>query len=234
MTSLPPSLIAKRLCQTMLLLAASSAFAVSLSDLSNVDATSGLKAALEKGAIAAVGKLGAENGFLNNEDVKIPLPRVLEKARPLLNMTGQGERLDELVVDMNHAAESAVPLAKPLLIKAVKSLTVTDAKNILSGGDTSVTDFFREKTSNDLAMQFLPIVKRMTDRSSLSSKYNGAMGKVSRFSKVPPEQATVEDYVTHQAVDGLFKMIAVEEREIRRDPIGAGSKIISKVFGSLR
>jgi hypothetical protein len=224
----------KRICQAALCLAATSAMAASLSDLSNVDATSGLKAALEKGAIAAVGKLGTENGFLGNDEVKIGLPRVLEKARPILNMTGQGQKLDELVVSMNHAAEMAVPLAKPLLVNAVRSLSVTDAKNILAGGDTSVTDFFREKTSASLAVKFLPIVKKMTDRSDLSAKYNRAIGQVSKFGAVSPEQATVEDYVTQKAVDGLFKMIGEEERAIRRDPIGAGSKIISKVFGSLR
>jgi hypothetical protein len=223
----------KKICLAVLCAVATSALAASLADLSNLDATSGLKAALERGAVAAVGKLGAENGFLNNDQVKIGLPRVLEKARPILNMTGQGERLDALVLDMNHAAEMAVPMAKPLLIKAVKSLTVHDAKQILTGGDTSVTDFFREKTAGELALQFLPIVKKVTDRSKLSAKYNGAMGKVGKFSTIPPEQATVEDYVTHKAVDGLFKMIAEEERDIRRDPIGTGSKILSKVFGSL-
>ncbi len=229
-----PTRLVQRCCQLMLCLAAASALAAPLADLSNGDATSGLKAALEKGALAAVGKLGTENGFLNNDAVKIHLPRVLEKAQPILKMAGQGPRLDELVVAMNHAAESAVPMAKPLLLGAIKSLTVSDAKHILAGGDTSVTDFFRDKTSASLALKFLPIVKRVTDRSDLSAKYNGAMGQASRFGAVPAQQATVEGYVTQQAVDALFKMIADEERGIRRDPLGSGSKIISKVFGSLR
>ena len=227
------TVVAKRICQAVLCLAASSAFAGSLFDLSDMDANSGLKAALEKGAVSAVAKLGAENGFLDNEEVKIRLPKALEKAQPLLQMTGHAHKLDELVVSMNRAAEMAVPMAKPLLINAVKSLTLTDAKNILTGGDTAVTDFFREKTSATLSVQFLPIVKRVTDRSDLSAKYNAAMSQVSMFSS-KRQQVTVEDYVTQRAVDGLFKMIAEEEREIRRDPIGSGSKIISKVFGSLR
>lgn len=224
---------AKRICQVVLCLAASSAWAGSLFDLSDMDANSGLKAALEKGALSAVAKLGAENGFLDNDEVKIRLPRALEKAQPLLQMTGHAHKLDELVVAMNRAAEMAVPMAKPLLINAVKSLTLTDAKNILTGGDTAVTDFFRAKTSATLAVQFLPIVKRVTDRSDLSAKYNAAMSQVAMFGG-KRQQSTVEDYVTQRAVDGLFKMIAEEEKEIRRDPIGSGSKIISKVFGSLR
>lgn len=227
------TVFAKKICLAALCVAATSAFAASFSDLSNMDANSGLKAALEKGAVAAVAKLGAENGFLDNEEVKIRLPKALEKAQPLLQMTGHAHKLDELVVSMNRAAEMAVPMAKPLLINAVKSLTLTDAKNILTGGDTAVTDFFREKTSAKLSVQFLPIVKRVTDRSDLSAQYNAAMSQVSMFSS-KRQLVSVEDYVTQRAVDGLFKMIAEEEREIRRDPIGSGSKIISKVFGSLR
>lgn len=210
---------------------ASSAWALSLADLSNADAGNGVKAALDQGSLAAVGKLGVENGFLNNDLVKIQLPPLLEKARPILKMTGQGKMLDDLVVSMNHAAEAAVPMAKPLLIDAVKSMTLSDAKNILTGGDTSVTNFFREKTSAQLAVKFLPIVKNVTDRSDLSAKYNGAMSRATQFGV--SQQPTVEEYVTQRALDGLYTMIGEEEKAIRRDPIGSGSKIIGKVFGAL-
>lgn len=213
---------------------ASSVFAVSLADLSNQDATGGLKAALEKGSAAAVSKLGVKDGFLQNDKVKIPLPGILEQARPLLKMTGRGQQLDDLVVSMNRAAESAVPLAKPLLINAVKSMSIADAKNILAGGETSVTDFFRAKTSAPLAVKFLPMVKGITDRSGLSAQYNATMAQASKFNLVPAEQTTVEGYVTQRALDGLYYMIGEEEKAIRRDPIGSGSKIIGKVFGSLK
>lgn len=214
-----------------LCLLASGAWALSLADLTNADAGSGVKAALNQGSLAAVGKLGVENGFLNNDLVRIPLPPLLEKARPILKITGQGKMLDDLVVSMNHAAEAAVPLAKPLLIDAVKSMSISDAKNILTGGDTSVTNFFREKTSAKLAVQFLPIVKKVTDRSDLSAKYNSAIGHVAQFGMAQPP--SVEDYVTQRALDGLYTMIGEEEKAIRRDPIGTGSKIIGKVFGAL-
>jgi hypothetical protein len=215
-------------------LLAASAYALSLADLSNQDASGGLKAALEKGSTLAVAKLGAENGFLNNEKVRIPLPKILEQARPLLKMTGKGQQLDDLVVQMNHAAEAAVPMAKPLLLDAVKSMSITDAKNILTGGDTSVTDFFREKTSPKLAVQFLPIVKKVTDRSDLASKYNSTMALAPKMGMNVKEQATVEGYVTQRALDGLYTMIAEEEKAIRADPIGTGSKLIGKVFGALK
>lgn len=223
----------KRTLFPAMLCIASNGFALSLDDLSNRDASNGLKAALEKGSTAAVGKLGIENGFLNNEKVKIHLPKVLEQARPLLKMTGHGQQLDELELAMNRAAESAVPLAKPLLINAIKSMTFTDAKNILTGGDTSVTAFFKEKTSAPLDVKFRPIVKSITDRSGLSTRYDKMMVQVSRFANVPEQQASVEAYVTQRALDGLFYMIGEEEKAIRKDPIGSGSKIIEKVFGAL-
>nr|WP_315393364.1 DUF4197 domain-containing protein [uncultured Duganella sp.] len=215
-------------------LLAASAYALSLSDLSNKDASGGLKAALEQGSSLAVAKLGAENGFLNNEKVRIELPKILEQARPLLKMTGKGQKLDDLVVQMNHAAEAAVPMAKPLLLDAVKSMSVTDAKNILTGGETSVTDFFRDKTSAKLAAQFLPIVKKVTDKSNLATQYNSTMALAPKMGFISDDQKTVEGYVTKRALDGLYTMIGEEEKAIRADPLGAGSKLIGKVFGALK
>lgn len=227
------------LCTRLLLTVAiagstSAALAQSFADLTNQDASTGLKAALDKGSAAAVSKLGVENGFLNNDKVKIQLPSILEKARPILQMTGKGQQLDELVVSMNRAAEAAVPMAKPLLVNAVKSMSLTDAKNILTGGDTSVTDFFKEKTAAPLSAKFLPMVKGVTDKAGLSAKYNSIMGQAQKFGAVSQQEATVEGYVTQKAMDGLFVMIAEEEKAIRKDPIGAGSKAISKVFSLLK
>jgi hypothetical protein len=213
---------------------AASAFANPLDALTEKEAGGGLKAALEAGSVAAVGKLGVEGGFMNNDAVRIKLPRVLEKARPILEMTGRGEQLDELETAMNRAAEQAVPLAKPLLINAVKSMTLSDAKAILTGGETSVTDFFKEKTAAPLAVKFKPIVKGVTDRSKLSGQFNSAMAQATKFGLATEEQATVESYVTQRALDGLFLMIGEEEKKIRENPISYGSKAISKVFGLLK
>ncbi len=213
---------------------AASAFANPLDALTEKEAGGGLKAALEAGSVAAVGKLGVEGGFLNNDAVRIKLPRVLEKARPILEMTGRGEQLDELETAMNRAAEQAVPLAKPLLVNAVKSMTLSDAKAILTGGETSVTDFFKEKTAAPLAVKFKPIVKGVTDRSKLSGQFNNAMAQATKFGLASEEQATVESYVTQRALDGLFLMIGEEEKKIRENPISYGSKAISKVFGLLK
>ncbi|MFZ6735962.1 DUF4197 domain-containing protein [Undibacterium sp. Ji42W] len=229
-----PTIFARLLLASSFVIATTAAHAMSFADLSNQDASTGLKAALDKGSSAAVSKLGVDGGFLNNDKVKIQLPSILEKARPILQMTGKGQQLDELVVSMNRAAESAVPMAKPLLVNAVKSMSLTDAKNILTGGETSVTDFFREKTSTSLSEKFLPMVKGVTDKAGLSAKYNAVMGQAQKFGAVAKQEATVEGYVTQKAMDALFLMIAEEEKAIRQDPLGAGSKAISKVFSLLK
>ncbi|MDP1977736.1 DUF4197 domain-containing protein [Undibacterium sp.] len=228
------TLFARLLMTSSLVFATAAAHAISLADLSNQDASSGLKAALDKGSAAAVSKLGVDGGFLNNDKVKIQLPSILEKARPILQMTGKGQQLDELVLSMNRAAEAAVPMAKPLLVNAVKSMSLTDAKNILTGGETSVTDFFKQKTATPLSAKFLPMVKGVTDKAGLSAKYNGIMGQAQKFGAVSQQEATVEGYVTQKAMDALFLMIAEEEKAIRQDPLGAGSKAISKVFSLLK
>ena len=161
------------------------AYGLSLADLSNADASKGLKAALEQGALAAVGLLGQTDGFLGNEKVRIHLPGYLEDAAKLLRKLGQSKRVDELVTAMNRAAEAAVPLAKDLLVGAVKSMSVTDAKKILSGGDTSVTGFFAEKTRTPLAVKFLPAVTRATDRVGLAEKYNHLAEKAAGLGPEP-------------------------------------------------
>lgn len=208
--------------------------ALSLTDLTNAQASQGLKLALEKGAIAAVKSLGQPNGFLGNEKVRIPLPGYLEEAARLLRSFGQGARFDELIVAMNHAAESAVPLARDMLVGAVKNMNVQDAKKILTGGDTSVTQFFAEKTRNDLSRKFLPVVTKVTARANLANKYNQIAGKAAGMGVLQGDQVSIEQYVTAKTLDGLYLMIGEEEKKIRQDPMGTGSAVLQKVFGALR
>ena len=212
---------------------AARAQAQSLASLTNADASAGLKAALERGAAAAVDLLGRTDGFLGNPKVRIPLPGALERGAKLLRGLGQGAKVDELETAMNRAAESAVPEARPLLTNAVKSMTVSDAKKILSGGDTSVTSFFADKTRQPLTGKFLPIVARATEKVSLAEKYNAVAGKGVGLGIVKKEDANVQHYVTGKALDGLYLMIGEEERKIRQDPVGTGSAILKKVFGAL-
>jgi hypothetical protein len=212
----------------------SQAHALSLGDLTHKEASQGLKAALERGAMAAVALLGKPGGFLDNPKVRIPLPGFLADASKFLRAMGRGQQVDELEVAMNRAAEAAVPLAQELLTNAVKSMTVNDAKNILAGGDTSVTDFFAEKTRTPLAERFLPVVTRATEKVGLAEKYNRLAGKAAGMGLVRKDDAAIEPYVTRKSLDGLYAMIGEEERKIRQDPAGSGSAILRKVFGSMQ
>jgi hypothetical protein len=198
------------------------------------DAALGVRAALERGAVVAVGALGRSGGFLDNPKVRIPLPGFLEDAAKLLKYTGQQKRVDELVTAMNRAAEAAVPQAKTLLINAARSMSVEDGKQILTGGDNAVTQFFAGKTRAPLSLTFLPIVTKATEKVSLAGKYNAVAGKAAGLGLLRRDDANIEQYVTGKALDGLYLMIGEEERKIRRDPIGSGSAILQKVFGSLK
>ena len=218
----------------MILAAYGQAHALSIGNLTNAEASSGLKTALEKGALMAVALLGRPDGFLGNPKVRIPLPGYLEDASKLLKNFGQGRRIDELVTAINRAAESAVPMGKDLLVGAVRAMNVNDAKNILTGGDTSVTAFFADKTRAPLGVKFLPVVNRSTEKVGLASKYNDFAGKAAGFGLVRKEDANIQQYVTGRTLDGLYRVIGDEERKIRQDPVGTGSAILQKVFGALK
>lgn len=202
--------------------------------LSNQQVSNGLKAALEQGARTAVAQLGRPDGFWSNEKVRIPLPGFLQDTAKLLRRIGQGDRLDELLKAMNQAAEAAVPLAKDSLVAAVKSMSFQDAATVLRGGDTSVTEFFASKTRSNLAEKFLPVVTKTTARVDLAAKYNRVTSKAAGLGVLRPEQQSLEHYVTDKALDGLYFMIAEEEKKIRHDPIGTGSALLGKVFGTLK
>jgi hypothetical protein len=211
----------------------SKAMALSLDDLGQGDATKGLKAALEKASSSAIGLLGAKDGFLGNAKVRIPLPGYLEQAASLLRTFGLGEKIDELVTAMNRGAEAAVPKAKDIMVRAVNNMTVDDAKGILTGGDTSVTNYFQSKTRSDLTTQFLPIVTTATSKVGLADKYNQVAGKAAAMGLVKSEDANIESYVTSKGLDGLFLTIGEEEKKIRQNPASYGSAILTKVFGAL-
>jgi hypothetical protein len=210
------------------------ASAAGLADISNRDAINGLKEALARGSQAAVARLGVEDGFLRNDSVRIGLPPALRSAEAVIRSIGMGTQADDLVLRMNRAAEAAVPQARTLLTNAVKKMSVQDAKGILTGGDDAATQYFKRTTSEPLARQFQPIVKKAMQKVKLAEKYNEIAASGTRFGLVKDEDAKLEDYVTRRALEGLFVAIAEEERKTRKDPAGAASAIIRKVFGAIR
>jgi hypothetical protein len=204
-----------------------------LERITQCEAVSALKMALERGSQQAVARLGRADGFLGNPRVKIPLPDSLERTERLMRRVGAGRYADEVIVAMNRAAEAAVPEARALLIDSIRKMTVKDAKAILTGGETAGTEYFRRTTRAPLHKRFLPIVKRSTAKVSLAQKYNEYADKGVRFGVIKQEDADLDEYVTQKALDGLYFMVAEEEKKIRKDPVGTGKSILKKVFGAL-
>jgi len=227
-----------RICSALSLFLAlaflTSAHAAGLDAISSSDSSSALRQALTQGASAAVASLGRADGFFGNPKVKIPLPESLKKTEKLMRGLGMGKQADELVLSMNRAAEAAVPEAKELLLNSVKQMTVQDAKSILTGGDDSVTQYFKRTTSAPLGEKFLPIVRRATEKVDLAEKYNKYAKQAAKFGLIDKKDASVETYVTQKALDGLYLMIGEEERAIRNDPLGQSSKLLQQVFGALK
>ena len=204
-----------------------------LEDISNRDAINALKGALQRGARAAVDQLGRENGFYEDARVRIPLPDSLRRAEKNMRRFGMGRYADELLLALNRAAESAVPAAQQLFLDSVRQMSVTDAKGILTGGETAGTEFFRRTTSQPLRETFLPIVREATARVGLAQKYNQYAKYGVRVGLVNAEDANLDDYVTQKALDGLYFMVAEEEKKIRKDPVGTASSLLKRVFGAL-
>lgn len=212
----------------------SGVLAQSLAGITNQDATSGLREALVQGTNHAVSLLGRQDGFLGNGKVKIPLPPSLQRVEGMLRGVGLGRQADDLVTTMNRAAEAAVPEAKALLVDSVKKMSITDAKNILTGPEDAATQYFKRTTSAALTQRFLPIVQRATSRLQLAETYNNFAGKAASFGLLKTEDANLDSYVTQRALDGLFLMIAEEEKSIRQNPAGAAVSIVRRVFGAMK
>ena len=201
--------------------------------ISQREALSGLKAALERGAVSAVAALGRVDGFFGNPQVRIPMPESLARTERLVRRLGYGNEVDELVVAMNRAAEAAVPEARKLLLDSVRKMSAQDAKAILSGGETAATEYFRETSDKPLHERFLPIVKSATEKAGVAQRYRDFSRPAARLGLIKTERADLDEYVTRKALDGLYFMLGEEEKKIRKDPLGTGSAILRKVFGAL-
>ncbi|MCS3836786.1 hypothetical protein HNR03_001366 [Pseudomonas sp. JAI111] len=228
---LRPTLRFTGLCAGLMISA--SALALSLTDLSQKDATGGLKDALTQGAQLAVKQLGKPGGFSNNPDVKIELPGKLGKVASKMKQFGMGDQVTELETSMNKAAETAVTQAQPILVDAVKKMSVEDAKGILSGGNDSATQYLSKTSREQIRLKFLPIVKQATDQVGLAKQYNTFAGQAATMGVLDTKNANIEGYVTEQALNGLFKMIGKQEQTIRENPAAAATSLAKKVFGTL-
>ena len=215
------------------MLLASAANALSLADISGKDASAGLKEALTQGAVKAIEILGRQDGFLGNPKVKIPLPESMQKVEGVMRGLGMGKQADELVTAMNRAAEASVPQAKTLLVNSIKQMSVEDAKGVLTGGEDSATQYFRRTTSGPLMEKFKPVVRNAIARVKLAEKYDQFAGKAAKFGLVREQDTHLENYVAQKSLDGLYLMIAEEEKAIRKNPADAAGRLAKKVFGAI-
>ncbi len=209
--------------------------AASTAGLTQTEITGGLKEALANGIQHAIAQLGKEGGFLNNLDVKIPMPDNLQRIDKTLRTLGQGKIADEFIATMNHAAEQAVPEAAQVFGDAIKTMTVDDARAILTGPNDAATQYFRKTSEDQLRQKFLPIVKATTAKVGVTSAYKNLMAKAGPAAAfLGPDAGDLDGYVTQKSLDGLFKMIAVEEARIRQNPVARSTELLKKVFGAVQ
>jgi hypothetical protein len=203
------------------------------SALSNQDVVAGLKEALDQGARRAVDELGQTNGFLSDARVRIPMPPELERVESTMRTLRQDRYVDEFVVTMNRAAEAAVPEASAILGDAIRQMTVNDANQVLNGPDDAATQYFRRVSDERLTTQMRPIVSEATSQTGVTSSYKALMDKVGFAAKLAgADSVDIDGYVTEQALDGLFLLIAQEEKRIRDDPLARSTDLLKLVFGS--
>jgi len=200
--------------------------------LTNDEIVKGLKEALEIGTSTAVKTVSKTDGYLKNPLIKIPLPENVQKVEKLLRATGFGNQVDEFELSMNRAAERAAPEAKNIFWDAIKQMTFTDAGEILEGQDNAATLYFKDKTSGRLQEIFKPITHQAMSEVGATSHYQSLDNKIKTIPFADKMSFDLDQYVTDKALDGLFLMLAEEEKKIRQDPAARATDLLKKVFGS--
>ncbi|PKM30247.1 MAG: DUF4197 domain-containing protein [Gammaproteobacteria bacterium HGW-Gammaproteobacteria-11] len=203
-----------------------------LSDLTQQETSSGLKDALVQAANSAVQQLGRPGGFSNDSQRRISLPGHLGTAARTMKMMGMGAQVTQLENSMNLAAEAAVPNAQALLVQAIQNMTLSDARSILSGPQDSATRYLDSSSRPALRTALLPVVSEATAQVGLAQQYNQFAGQAARYGAIQSQDASIESYVTEQALNGLFAIMAEQEAEIRNNPAAAATSLAKKVFGA--
>ncbi|MDF1526821.1 MAG: DUF4197 domain-containing protein [bacterium] len=192
----------------------------------------GLKEALDIGTKNAVSKVSTENGYLDNLNIKIPVPEKLEDVEKLLRKIGMDDRVDEFVLSMNRAAEKAAPQAVDIFVGAIRDMTVVDAYGIVKGDERAATSYFQGKTTDNLYGLFRPVVTESMAQVGVVQSYKRMMDKYNSIPFVKKIHVDLEDYVTDEALGGLFFMVGEEEKKIRKDPAARVTKLLEEVFGN--
>ncbi|AZA82895.1 DUF4197 domain-containing protein [Chryseobacterium lactis] len=204
---------------------------VNLGSLTSTQISSGLKEALNLGVTDGVKKLALTDGFLKNEAVKILMPEKLRKIDTTLRSIGMGSLADEGVKLLNRAAEDAVTEAAPIFTNAITSMTITDAKNILLGTDNAATNYLQTKTQSQLFTAFQPKVKASLGKVGADTVWKNLISKYNTFTG-QSVTTDLNEYVTTETINGVFKMVAQKESGIRNTPAMRTTSILQKVFGA--
>jgi hypothetical protein len=199
-------------------------------ELSESEIVDGLKQALEIGTEKAVRLVSKENGFMRNPKIKIPLPENMKKAESVLRNIGFGSKVDEFELSMNRAAERAAPKAKRIFWDAIKNMSFSDARKLLDGPDDAATQYFKDNTSTQLNQAFKPIVNQAMSEVGVTQAYQSVDRTIQALPYIQALSLDLDKYVTDKALDGLFMMLADEERKIRQDPAARVTDLLKKVF----
>lgn len=200
-------------------------------ELTTTEVTAGLKAALEKGVTTGTAQLSATDGYLANPKVKIPFPEDVQKVEQKLRDIGLGGEVDKFVTSLNRGAEAAAKEAQPIFVSAIASMTIDDAWAILQGDDQeAATNYLRRTTSDQLEAKFSPVIKAALDETSATKYYSDIVNTYNKIPFVEKVNPNLEAYATEKAMEGLFLMIAEEEKEIRKNPAERTSEILKRVF----
>jgi hypothetical protein len=199
--------------------------------LSNDKIVAGLKEALTVSTRNAVASTGRTDGFLRNEAIKILVPDKLRNVSKGMRLVGMGSQVDAFEVSMNRAAEQAAPAARQIFIDAVKQMSFSDARQILSGNDTAATDYFKRQSSEELTAAFAPIVHQAMENVGVVREYNQLMRNPMAVRVAASQSFKLDDYIVGKTMDGLFYVMAEEERKIRKDPVAQTTRLLKEVFG---
>jgi len=197
--------------------------------LSDDKIIAGLRQALQVSTSKAVALTGRPDGFLKNEAIKILLPPNLQTVGKGLRMLGMGSRVDELEIGMNRAAEQATPQAKQIFLVALRKMSFDDARQVLTGGDTAATDYFKRTSSSDLNTAFSPIVHRSMERVGVVQQYDQVLNSAPGGTLLA-SQFDLDKYVVAKTLDGLFHMLGEQEQQIRQHPAEHRRPLLIEAF----
>jgi hypothetical protein len=202
------------------------------SSLSSEEIAAGLKEALTNGISKGSDLVSQMDGYFKNPEIKLPFPPEAKKAEDKLRQMGMGSEVDKFVLSLNRAAEDAAKEAKPIFVTAIKEMTIQDAAGILKGQPDAATQYLKKTTSSPLKEKFKPVIQNSLNKVNATKYYSDLINTYNKIPLVQKMNPNLDEYATDKAIEGLFIMIAKEEKNIRQNPLARTSELLKKVFGN--